>query len=172
MFRAGRLRLNQFLPCMRCQTSETQVRNPDRPAYLNSSYQSRGRNHTVTGRLTLRSFFLVLSSLGGTEPERCLLSQEIPMSACCCCTHSPARLLVSPSGTQKTLPATACCLQLLRLGGLTRLAPNRTEDRAWGSGVTSSVPSVASYCPQPPQPQVHNPPGPQDVSLSRKFLQM
>lgn len=96
MFRAGRLRLNQFLPCMRCQTSETQGRNPDRPAYLNSFYQSRGRNHTVTGRLTLRSFFLVLSSLGGTEPEHCHLSQEIPMSACCCCTHSPAHLLVSP----------------------------------------------------------------------------
>lgn len=81
---------------MRCQTSETQGRNPDRPAYLNSFYQSRGRNHTVTGRLTLRSFFLVLSSLGGTEPEPCHLSQEIPTSACCCCTHSPARLLVSP----------------------------------------------------------------------------
>lgn len=142
------------------QTAETQGRNPDRPAYLNSFYQSRGRNHDVTGRLTLRSFFLALSSLGGTE--RCDLSQEIPMSACCCCAHSPAPFSLSLhclSGTQKTLPATACCLQLLGLGGLTHLAPNRTEDRARGSGVTSPAPSVASYCPLPPRPQGSQPPG-------------
>lgn len=63
------------------------------------------------------------------------------------------------SGTQKTLPATACCLQLLGLGGLTHLAPNRTEDRARGSGVTSPAPSVASYCPPPPRPQGSQPPG-------------
>lgn len=63
------------------------------------------------------------------------------------------------SGTQKTLPATAGCLQLLGLGGLTHLAPNRTEDRGRGSGVTSSAPSVASYCRQPPRLQGSQPPG-------------